>query len=703
MIAANPSIAGGSWRAWGVALGLWAVLAAAAGGTLWQLRLDALRGQARELSLLSLALTDDMDRGLQGAEEGLQAVRAELADGRLSPSAPDATRALRTRAELMPLVSALWLLDGGRNRFAGSDDSPLPARLDFAPALGDLSGAQIAVSRPFVDPRSKAPWVALATRFSAAPNRDATQRGWILAGIPAKALLGAFSAAAPAASDVRMAVFRSDGALLAGGIADISRQGESALAVRLAVQPGLQLRRFSDGSDHLVSFNRLPHYGVGVMLTRSLQAALLPWRQMVQLTAVAAALLLAILVLSVLVVQRANRRRGEAQRALQLQRARASRLESLGTLAGGVAHDFNNALASIVGYGEMAHDAAPAGSAQARHLDRVLQAAQRGKALAERILAFGRGGARSAIVFELQKVAEEVLALLAASLRPGVVLERALDAAGARVRGDPTQAFEAVMNLCNNAMQAMPDGGVLSVRLERVHAGSPRVLSHSVLAGGDWLALTVADQGVGITPGVMEHLFEPFFTTRGKDQGTGLGLAVVHGVVAEFGGAIDVEGRPGRGARFTLYLPESVAALDTAAKVAGPIPGGNGQEVLVVDDDPGLVALADETLRGLGYEPLGVSDPRQALQLLRDQPQRFAALVTDEVMPGLGGMALASAARAFAPRLPVLLVTGFGGPQLAQRAAAAGVTRVLAKPLVRAALAQALAEVLAAAAQQGFN
>ncbi len=686
-----------SWRAWWIALALWLTLVVAAAVTLWHQRLDALQGQASELGLLALALTDEMGRGLQGAEEGLHAMRAELDDGDLPIAGAAARRALRTRADLMPLVDHLWLLDRSGRLLSASSDSPLPALLGFAPALAELSNVGIAVSRPFEDPQSKTMLVALAIRFGSAQGHAAAG-GWIVAGMPAQALLGAFSAAAPAAADARMAVFRSDGVRLAGSIADSPAPEEPALAARLAIQPGMQLRRFGDGSDHLVSFNRLPRYGLGVMLTRSLQAALLGWRQTVQLTAAAALLLLAIMVVAVLVVQRANRRRGEAQLALQLQRTRASRLESLGTLAGGVAHDFNNVLASIVGFGEMAQDAAAPGSAQARHLDRVLQAAQRGQALVERILAFGRGGARSAMVFELQPVVEEVLALLAASLRPGVVLERALDAAGARVRGDPTQAFEAVMNLCANGMQAMPQGGLLTVRLERAQVTAERVLSHSVLARGPWLVLSVGDQGGGITPGVMEHLFEPFFTTRSKDQGTGLGLAVVHGVVAEFGGAIDVQSRPGQGARFTLYLPESTAALDLAAPAPGPVPAGRGQTLLVVDDDPGLVAMAEETLRGLGYAPVGTSDPRRALQMLREAPQRFAALITDEAMPELGGTALASAVHAFAPTLPVLLVSGFGGAQLARRAAAAGVTRVLAKPLARAALAQALSEVLAGGA-----
>ncbi len=312
----------------------------------------------------------------------------------------------------------------------------------------------------------------------------------------------------------------------------------------------------------------MPRYGLQVVVSRGLTAVLSGWRGAAELTAGAFVLLLLITLVSLHFVQRAGRRRAEAQHALQVQRSRASRLESLGTLAGGVAHDFNNVLTAILGFGEMAQDAAPAGSDQARQIDRVLQAAQRGRALVERILAFSSGGARQSALFELAPIVEEVLALLSATLRPGVVLELALEAPGAQLRGDATQAFEAVLNLCTNALQAMPGGGMLSLRLARETVAAPRVLSHSPLAAGRYVVLTVADQGVGIAPEVIEHLFEPFFTTRRAESGTGLGLAVVHGVVSEFGGAIDVRSQPGQGACFALYWPESVVAM------AAPAPQG---------------------------------------------------------------------------------------------------------------------------------
>ncbi len=676
-------------RPWPLVLALWLALAAAASLGLWQLRRDALDSRARELDMLSLALADEMDRGLRGAQEGLAATGEEWAAGRLPLAGPQARAALGTRADLMPLVRSLWLVGPGGRVEAASDDTPAPDLRAFAPPLQGLREGAAAISRRFGGARGGPSLVALAV------PAPAGRGGWVIAAMPASALLGAFGVALPEAG-AGMVVLRGDGERLVGAGTEPPWPGQARPAPDRTVRPGLQVRRAPDGRSHLVASRRLPRYGIDVRLSRDLAMLLASWRQAAQVTAAALALLLLGLAAAGHFVQRAEHRRALAQRALQAQLARSSKLESLGTLAGGVAHDFNNVLAGILGYGEMARDAAAPGSAQARHLDKVVQAALRGKALVERILAFSRGGARSSAVFELEPVVEEVLNLLAGSLRHGVVLERAFDAPGGRLRGDATQVFEAAMNLCTNAMQAMPAGGMLSVRLRRERVAAARVLTHSALAAGDYLVLEVQDQGEGISDRAMDHLFEPFFTTKAAQSGTGLGLAVVHGVVAGFDGAIDVASRPGQGARFTLYFPECGDAAPAGA-VPGAVPpqgGGTGQRLLVVDDDPALVALALEMLEGLGYEPQGHAEAAAALQALREDPGRFAAVITDEAMPGLTGTRFTEALRRFAPDLPVLLVSGYGGASLARRAAEAGVTRVLAKPLRRADLAQALAELL---------
>lgn len=658
---------------------------------LWHLRESAMNAQQRELTLLSVALTDEIDRGLQDAQQGLRAMKLELQEDRLPVSGAEATRALQTRAYLMPLVEKLWLLDSEDRVLSASDTSPAPAASSFLPALDRLPDDSIAISSPFTDAGNHATSVAVAMRSSG--SSAGTGGGWILAAIPASALLGAFSVASPA-TDARMAVFRSDGVRLAGAIVESPRADPAPLAERPASSRPFESRRFHDGDQRLVAIGDLRSFGLKVVLTRNPDAVLTAWRQTAQLTVAGIALLLAVVAGSAHLVRRADRHRDKAQKALQSQLSRASKLEALGTLAGGVAHDFNNVLAAIVGFGEMAQDSAAKGSDQERQIGKVLQAAVRGRTLIERILAFSRGGARASTVFELEPIVEEVLALLSASLRTGVVLERALDAPGTRLRGDPAQVFEAVMNLCTNAMQAMPAGGRLTVRTAAVHVPVARVLSHSRLETGNYLKLAVRDEGTGMTPAVMERLFEPFFTARAEQSGTGLGLAVVHGVVAEFGGAIDVQSAPGQGACFTLYLPDCEDPVGPAPPIAKPVPHGDGQVVLVVDDQPALVAMATEMLKGLGYEPEGYADPVVARQAVRENQDRYAAVITDEVMPLLTGTQLTRELRTARPDLPILLVTGYGGALLASRATEAGVTRLLGKPLQRVELARALEELL---------
>jgi len=682
-------------RLWLIALALWFAVTAISAIALWHLRENAFASQWRETNLLSLALADGMDHGLHGVEQGLSAMREEFRDNGFLPlSSPATEQILSRRTKLMPLARTLWLVDHQGQLVSASDKTALPDLSSFYPPLDKLADDATAISRPFTDVRTKESLVAMAVSVRGATDNSS---GWVLAGFPATALFGAFSVASPG-QDARMAVFRDDGVRLVGRIIDTPTLDEATVAQLLANRPSMEVHKFRDGSKRLMNLRSLPRYGLKLILTRDLEVALKPWRETAQIAGAGIILLLLILIISVRLVARADQRNAAAQHALQTQLSRASQLESLGTLAGAVAHDFNNVLAAIIGFGEMAQDAAPKDSRQQQHLDRVLQAAVRGKQLIERILTFSRGGAHHMVVFELEPIIDEVLTLLAASLRHGIVLERRIETPRARLRGDPTQAFEAIMNLCTNAMQAMSDGGgVLRVHTKRVLAATPCVLSHSQLAVGNYLLLTVSDEGAGIRPEVMERLFQPFFTTRGALSGTGLGLAVVHGVVAEFGGAIDVQSTPGKGSRFMLYFPECTDAVETAEAPPKETSDGTGQSLMVVDDDPALLSLAEEILKGLGYEPVGYSDPAVAMAVLRANPQRFAALITDEVMPGLCGTKFTEALRKFAPELPVLLISGYGGACLTTRATAAGVTRVLAKPLRRADLAQALSELLASA------
>jgi PAS domain S-box-containing protein len=383
-----------------------------------------------------------------------------------------------------------------------------------------------------------------------------------------------------------------------------------------------------------------------------------------------------------------------ARESLEAQLRQSQKMEAIGTLAGGIAHDFNNILGAILGYGELAQQQSAEGSALRRYLDNVLHAAGRAKSLVDRILGFSRSGLGERVPVHVQAIVEETLELLAGSLPAAIRLEHRLVAGNAAVIGDATQLHQVVMNLCTNALHAMSDGGVLGVVLERVNLSEGRVLSRGALAPGPHLRLTVSDTGSGIAPPVLERMFDPFFTTKGVGEGTGLGLSVVHGIVTDLGGAIDVSTSARHGTSFEIWLPIRGETDDSSHEQAGELPRGRGAMVMIVDDEPALVALAEEMLAELGYEPVGFQSSTAALRAFRDDPKRFDLVLTDEAMPDLVGTELARQIRELAPAVPIVLMSGYGGSQLAPRAAAIGINQVLRKPLQRRDLAESLARVL---------
>src|SRR5258705_2774793 len=261
------------------------------------------------------------------------------------------------------------------------------------------------------------------------------------------------------------------------------------------------------------------------------------------------------------------REREEMQRQLQ----QAAKMEAIGRLAGGIAHDFNNILGASLGYGALAQKNLE-GRAVGRHVDQVMQAGARGKGLVARNLAFSRSGLGERVPVHVQSVIEEALQILAASLLPQVRLEKRLDVGDTAMVGDATQLHQVAMNLCTNELQAMEHGGVLTVGLDRDSVTQRRLLSHGTLLPGPYVHLSVSDTGSGIPPAVLERMFDPFFTTKGIGDGTGLGLSLVHGIVADFGGAIDVKTQAGAGTSFTGWLPASGETPRPLAQPVGELP-----------------------------------------------------------------------------------------------------------------------------------
>jgi PAS domain S-box-containing protein len=379
---------------------------------------------------------------------------------------------------------------------------------------------------------------------------------------------------------------------------------------------------------------------------------------------------------------------------LETQLRQSQKMEAIGTLAGGIAHDFNNILGAILGYGELAHEQSVAGSPLRRHLDNVMHAAERAQTLVERILGFSRSGLGDSAPVNVQFVIEETLELLEASLPAGIRLESRIDAGNSAVIGDATYLHQVAMNLCTNAVQAMERGGVLRVLLERTEVAQRRSLTRGSLAPGHYVRLAVSDTGVGMPAALLERIFDPFFTTKGVGQGTGLGLSLVDGLVSDLGGAIDVTSAAGEGTTFEIWLPIAGETAMPAAEVARTLPRGNGETVMIVDDERPLVALAEEITAQLGYEPVGFDSSSAALAAFRAKPQRFDAVLTDEAMPDLIGSELAHEIRRLRPTIPIILMSGYGGAQLTSRAAEIGVNEVLRKPLHRHDLAESLARAL---------
>ncbi|MGE5339385.1 MAG: PAS domain-containing protein [Gemmatimonadota bacterium] len=389
-----------------------------------------------------------------------------------------------------------------------------------------------------------------------------------------------------------------------------------------------------------------------------------------------------------------DRKHAEAERdRLEGQLRQAQKLEAMGTLAGGIAHDFNNILAAILGYGEMAQKDAPEGSALRRHLDAAMSAGMRAKALVERILAFSRSGMGERVPVHVQSVVAEVLDTVAGSLPNGIELQRRLAAGDAAVFGDPTQLHQVVMNLCSNAVQAIRATGTVAVSIDTLEAAEPLRATTGELAPGHYVRLRVSDTGIGIAPQVIDRIFDPFFTTKEVGVGTGLGLSLVHGIVTDLGGGINVESELDAGSTFTVYLPwQGCARLPE--HVDEPVAQGAGQTILLVDDEVPLVQLGEEMMAELGYEPIGFTSSALALESFRAEPLRFDAVLSDEAMPGMTGSELAAEIRRIRPDIPIVLMSGYATAELAARARATGVVEVLAKPLVSRDVARSLANAL---------
>jgi PAS domain S-box-containing protein len=384
-----------------------------------------------------------------------------------------------------------------------------------------------------------------------------------------------------------------------------------------------------------------------------------------------------------------------AQKRLEEQLQQAHKMEAIGTLAGGIAHDFNNILAAILGYTELALFDAPSASPLWHNLQEVLRAGTRARDLVQQILTFSRQSGLKRRPVQLHLVVKEALTLLRASLPTTIDIHLRLQEDTGAVLADPTQMHQVLMNLCANAAHAMRDtGGTLELRVEATDVEMAFAAHQPMLHPGPHVRLTVRDTGHGMTPEVMARIFEPFFTTKQVGEGTGMGLAVVHGIVASHGGAITVDSTPGEGTRFDIYLPRVYEIPRGPTPQEASMPPGKGC-ILFVDDEAALAHMGGAILEHLGYDVVVSTGSRQALDAFRAMPQRFDLVITDQTMPHMTGEVLAQELRCLRPDIPIILCTGYSPRIDAEKAKALSIDAFLMKPWQAYDLARIVQEVMA--------
>jgi len=382
------------------------------------------------------------------------------------------------------------------------------------------------------------------------------------------------------------------------------------------------------------------------------------------------------------------------RRMLQAQLVQSQKMESVGRLAGGVAHDFNNLLTAIIGYAETAQAQAADPALQA-DLEEIGRAARRGADLTRQLLTFARTQVVEPRVVDVNESIQTSDKLLRRLAGPAVEIELRLEAQAGAVRVDPSQLEQVLVNLIVNARDAMPGGGRITITTANVWLGEHHATRRPGAEAGAHVEITVADTGTGMDEATLSRVFEPFFTTKEPGRGTGLGLATCYGIVRQSGGLIEVTSELGRGSRFRVILPRAEAPVAGPSPAAGTAPLPRGREtVLVVEDDEQIRQLAARTLRGAGYRVLVAADGEEALSAAAGFHSPIDLLLTDVVLPRLGGTEVAARMRASRPELRVICMSGYTGtPDDHQMVHDAG-DRFLPKPFVPSDLLRSVREVL---------
>ncbi|MEA2572018.1 MAG: hypothetical protein QOI24_4019 [Acidobacteriota bacterium] len=383
------------------------------------------------------------------------------------------------------------------------------------------------------------------------------------------------------------------------------------------------------------------------------------------------------------------------QKNLEKQMLRAQRLESLGALAGGIAHDMNNMLMPILMGVTLLRKFEPS-ERSLKAIENIEQSARRGRDLVNQVLLFARGTDTARKPVNLNEVVREVAAIITHTFPKDITIEVSIPEDLAHVTADSTQLTQVLLNLCVNARDAMPGGGEISISAAKTEIPEQYANAHGASAG-PWVVLTVSDTGEGIPSEISDRIFDPFFTTKEVGKGTGIGLSTVQGIVASHGGFITVSSTVGAGSTFNVHLPAEAAgpAMGPVGENAEPLAGGHGELIMVVDDDASVLLITKQALEAFGYRVITAADGAQAIGLFSPRHSEIAAVVTDMVMPVMDGPTLVAALQSIDPSVRVVATTGSGSPACQRKLAKAGVRQILHKPYTADDLLRMVADILA--------
>lgn len=381
---------------------------------------------------------------------------------------------------------------------------------------------------------------------------------------------------------------------------------------------------------------------------------------------------------------------------LQTQLLRSQKMEAIGTLAGGIAHEFNNILTVIMGFSEIALEEAQNGEATPNELYKILKAAERARKLVKQILAFSRHAHNGKKPLHVATVVSEAIAMLEPTIPKMISMELTLNADLSMVHGDPSQIEQVLLNMASNAVDAMPTGGKLAISAENVFLDESAASQHEGALLGPYVMISVADNGQGMDQETMNRIFDPFFTTKDVGKGTGLGLASVYGIVKNHGGFIVCHSKPGGGATFQIYFPAPptiVRGFYSEGSETNAVPGGT-ESILLVDDEPDLRDLGCRILRSMGYQVRVAANGEEALAVWGPDGSFVDAVIMDLSMPGMGGFEALKKMVAIDPKVKVIIASGYSADTQKSEVLAAGATAYITKPFQKAALIRAVREVL---------